>query len=121
LTCTFFFSQEILPSYFDPWNHLASRLPKLVEERKFREEVNELPQLDASVLKGHRQLRLAHLQLSLIASGYVWQDGDRGVAKVLPQCIAVPYCQVSERLGIPPVLNHPSLVLANWALVDSDR
>ena len=42
----------------------------------------QLDQLDASVLDGHRELRLAHLQLSLIASGYVWQDGDKGVATV---------------------------------------
>lgn len=33
--------------------------------------------------------------------------------QVLPKCIAVPYCGVSDRLGIQPIMGHPSLALAN--------
>ena len=42
----------------------------------------QLELLDPTRLKGHRELRLAHLQLCLITAGYVWQDGDSGIAKV---------------------------------------
>ncbi|GFR58010.1 indoleamine 2,3-dioxygenase 2 [Elysia marginata] len=33
---------DCLPTYFDPWNNLASNLAKLVEKRKFREEVHKV-------------------------------------------------------------------------------
>ena len=38
--------------------------------------------LDAGRLEGHRELRLAHLQLCILAAGYVWQEGEAGAAKV---------------------------------------
>lgn len=41
-----------------------------------------MPLLDHQHLQGHRQKRLAHLQLTIIASGYVWQHGDKDASKV---------------------------------------
>jgi hypothetical protein len=41
-----------------------------------------MPKLDWRRLTGHRQKRLAHLQLAIIAAGYVWQNGDKGASKV---------------------------------------
>ena len=41
-----------------------------------------MPQLDSSVLQGHREQVLAHLQLANIAVGYVWGSGDHDVVKV---------------------------------------
>lgn len=41
-----------------------------------------MPLLDHQRLQGHRQKRLAHLQLTIIASGYVWQHGDKDASKV---------------------------------------
>ena len=41
-----------------------------------------MPQLDSSVLQGHREQILAHLQLANIAAGYVWGSGDDAVVKV---------------------------------------
>uniref|UniRef100_A0A7M4DXK5 Indoleamine 2,3-dioxygenase 2 n=1 Tax=Crocodylus porosus TaxID=8502 RepID=A0A7M4DXK5_CROPO len=70
--------------------------------------------LSAAQLHGHRDLRLAHLVLGFITAGYVWQDGEEGPAKVLPQNLAVPFWEVSRRLGLPPILLHADLVLANW-------
>ena len=40
---------------------------------------------------------------------------------VYPVCllgIAKPLIQVSSKLGIPPVLGHPSIVLYNWRRFD---
>ena len=42
----------------------------------------QLPFFDHQRLTSHRELRLAHLLLSAIATGYIWQDGDQGVPKV---------------------------------------
>ena len=46
----------------------------------------QMPQLDSSSLQGHRELFLAHLQLSNISAGYVWGCGDDNVVKVCSFC-----------------------------------
>uniref|UniRef100_A0A4W2H8W9 Indoleamine 2,3-dioxygenase 1 n=1 Tax=Bos indicus x Bos taurus TaxID=30522 RepID=A0A4W2H8W9_BOBOX len=40
------------------------------------------------------------------------------VEKVLPSNIAVPYCKLSEKLGLPPILLYADCVLANWKKKD---
>ncbi|KAL5018076.1 hypothetical protein ScPMuIL_003798 [Solemya velum] len=110
-----------LSSYFEQWNELSSKMPELVALHKFRQVVDQMPLLDHNKLESYRELRLAHLQLSYIGSGYVWQEGDKGVPKTLPACVAVPWCAVAEILGIKPILSHPSLVLANWKLQDPEK
>ncbi|XP_005095612.1 myoglobin [Aplysia californica] len=110
-----------LPSYFEKWNELAKSLPSLLREKKVREAVHQLPLLDHSLLQGHQQLRLAHLQLIMITAYYIWQDGDSGVPKVLPKNVAIPLYKISEELGIKPILGHVDLALANWALIDESR
>ncbi|KAG8429126.1 hypothetical protein GDO86_018254 [Hymenochirus boettgeri] len=73
-----------------------------------------MPELTIQHLSGHRQHRLARLILGHIVMGYMWQDGEEGAVKVLPRNLAVPYYNVSEVLGMPPILVHADLVLANW-------
>uniref|UniRef100_A0A7M4DXP8 Indoleamine 2,3-dioxygenase 2 n=1 Tax=Crocodylus porosus TaxID=8502 RepID=A0A7M4DXP8_CROPO len=99
--------QTELPAPYRPWMDLARSLPDLIATRQLR-----APQLSAAQLHGHRDLRLAHLVLGFITAGYVWQDGEEG--PVLPQNLAVPFWEVSRRLGLPPILLHADLVLANW-------
>ncbi|XP_048259225.1 myoglobin-like isoform X1 [Haliotis rufescens] len=106
--------QEYLPDYFEPWNRLAKSMPDLVTRHMMREAVREMPLLDHSKLAGYRQKRLAHLQLVLITSGYMWQEGDAGVVERLPECVAVPLWHVSNTLGLKPVISHPDVCLANW-------
>ncbi|XP_067681103.1 myoglobin-like [Haliotis asinina] len=106
--------QEYLPEYFEPWNRLAKCMPDLVSSHSMREAVKEMPLLDYSKLAGYRQKRLAHMQLVLITSGYLWQEGDAGVVQRLPECVAVPLWHVSNILGLKPVISHPALCLANW-------
>ena len=50
-----------------------------------------MPQLDSSVLQGHREQILAHLQLANIAAGYVWGSGDDDVVKVC-QLVLLDVC-----------------------------
>ncbi|KYO30150.1 indoleamine 2,3-dioxygenase 2 [Alligator mississippiensis] len=106
--------QTELPAPYGPWMDLARSLPHLIATRQLRAHVHQAPQLSTAQLHGHRDLRLARLVLSFITAGYVWQDGEEGPAKVLPQNLAVPYWEVSQRLGLPPILLHADLVLANW-------
>ncbi|XP_033743762.1 myoglobin-like [Pecten maximus] len=114
---------EVLPEYFHVWNHLSdpSVLIPLIESHALRQEIDKMPILDHSRLTGHRQLRLAHLQLSVLVNGYVWQDGDHGVPKSVPRCLSVPFCGVSRLLGVQPILSHCDVVLANWVVIDKTR
>uniref|UniRef100_A0A4W5MS28 Indoleamine 2,3-dioxygenase 1 n=1 Tax=Hucho hucho TaxID=62062 RepID=A0A4W5MS28_9TELE len=73
-----------------------------------------MPLLNTQFLESHRELRLAHLALSVMTMGYVWQEGENDTVKMLPRNLAIPYCEVSQRLGLPPILTHADAVLANW-------
>uniref|UniRef100_A0A3B4CV23 Indoleamine 2,3-dioxygenase 1 n=1 Tax=Pygocentrus nattereri TaxID=42514 RepID=A0A3B4CV23_PYGNA len=66
------------------------------------------------------KLRLAHLALSIMTMGYVWQEGEGDPVKALPQNLAVPFWAVSQKLGLPPILTHADGVLANWRKRDPD-
>ncbi|NWJ07323.1 I23O2 dioxygenase, partial [Crypturellus undulatus] len=103
-----------LPPPYGPWMELAGRLPELLASRQLRARLLQMPQLSARELRGHRELRLAHLVLGFLAMGYVWQEGEEGAAQVLPRNLAVPFWEVSRRLGVPPILSHADFVLANW-------
>ncbi|XP_042329034.1 indoleamine 2,3-dioxygenase 2-like isoform X2 [Sceloporus undulatus] len=73
-----------------------------------------MPLLSSQYLQGHRELFLAHLVLSFITMGYVWQEGEKGIAKILPRNLAIPFGEVSRMLELPPILVHTDLVLVNW-------
>ncbi|XP_072491211.1 indoleamine 2,3-dioxygenase 2 isoform X4 [Notamacropus eugenii] len=79
-----------------------------------------MPLLSCHLLKDHRELHLAHLLLSFITMGYVWQEGEKNIPKVLPRNLALPFVEVSRTLGLPPILVHSDLVLTNWKKKDPD-
>ncbi|XP_063167304.1 indoleamine 2,3-dioxygenase 2 [Candoia aspera] len=103
-----------LPPFYNPWMEIAHRLTYLIESHQLRSHVNKMPLLSCQYLQGHRELYLAHLVLSCITMGYVWQEGEKGAAKILPRNLAIPLGQVSEMLGLPPILVHTDFVLVNW-------
>uniref|UniRef100_A0AAZ3PAD8 Indoleamine 2,3-dioxygenase 2-like n=2 Tax=Oncorhynchus TaxID=8016 RepID=A0AAZ3PAD8_ONCTS len=107
-----------LPDYYRVWMGLASNLTPLIQTHQLRDLVNEMPVLSPHHLKGHRELRLAHLALGFITMGYVWQEGQHLPAQTLPKSLALPYWLVSKRLGLPPILTYADSVLVNWRLKD---
>ncbi|KAM3924247.1 indoleamine 2,3-dioxygenase 2-like [Leptodactylus fuscus] len=107
-----------LPDFYNPWMDIAENLPELIETKSLRDVVSKLPELGIQHLKGHRQLRLARVVLSHIIMGYMWQNGETAGPKVLPRYLAVPYNQVSQILGLPLIIVHADLVLANWKRKD---
>ncbi|XP_060786674.1 indoleamine 2,3-dioxygenase 1 [Neoarius graeffei] len=109
-----------LPLYFRPWMEIAGCVSELVSSHSLRSSVHKMPLLETDLLQSHRELRLAHLALSIITMGYVWQEGEEDKVKVLPQNLAVPYWEVSQRLGLPPILTHADGVLANWRKREPD-
>ncbi|XP_078285017.1 indoleamine 2,3-dioxygenase 1 [Rhinoraja longicauda] len=109
-----------LPKFYRPWMDIANNIPRLIECHQLRHEVNKMELLGTHLLTGYKQQRLAHMALSFITMGYVWQEGYRNPAKVLPKNLAIPYCQVSETLGLPPILVHADCVLSNWKRKDQN-
>nr|XP_061811530.1 indoleamine 2,3-dioxygenase 2-like [Nerophis lumbriciformis] len=109
-----------LPPYYTPWMDIAYRVPELVLTHELRSHINKMPNLSVEFLKRHRELRLAHLALGVMTMGYVWQEGDNDPVKMLPRTLAVPYWELSQRLGLPPILTHADAVLANWRKKDPE-
>ncbi|XP_035392228.1 indoleamine 2,3-dioxygenase 1 [Electrophorus electricus] len=107
-----------LPPYFQPWMEVAGHVSELVCSQSLRVSVHKMPLLETHFLQSHRELRLAHLALSVMTMGYVWQEGEKHTVQVLPKNLAIPYWEVSQRLGLPPVLTHADGVLANWRKKD---
>ncbi|XP_036313928.1 indoleamine 2,3-dioxygenase 2 isoform X1 [Pipistrellus kuhlii] len=110
-----------LSDHYRPWMEIASKLSDLIESHQLRAHVNEMPLLSCQFLKSYREQRLAHLVLSLITMGYVWQEGEAQPAEVLPRNLALPFVEVSRDLGLPPILVHADLVLTNWTTRNSER
>ncbi|XP_048242559.1 myoglobin-like isoform X2 [Haliotis rufescens] len=110
-----------LPPYFDPWNNVALRYTELVSTKTMREEVLKLPVLDVDRLCGMKEERLAHLQLTAMTSGYLWQNGLHDVPKVLPKCLAVPLHGMFEKQGFQPVITYADLYLSNTILKDPNE
>ncbi|XP_012685850.1 indoleamine 2,3-dioxygenase 1 isoform X2 [Clupea harengus] len=109
---------EDLPPYYQPWMEIAKNVTELIDSHSLRACVQKMPLLETHLLQGHRELRLAHLTLSVMTMGYVWQEGENDTVKVLPRTLAVPYWAVSQKLGLPPILTHADAVLANWKKKD---
>lgn len=102
------------------WEDLGDDLPKLLGARlgQARCPLKQLPVLSTDKLVTDAELKRAHLLLCLFAHAYVW--GGNTPIDTIPEGIAKPLWEVSEKLGIPPVLGHPSIVLYNWRRLDTN-
>jgi len=116
-----------LPPYYSAWDDVGAQLPKLLIAGSvhLRGIVSNLPLLDISGLTTTAQLERAMIILSYVAHAFVWCDADgSGVSPAtthtLPACIAVPWYQVSQRLGRIPAL-HFATIVQNYRLLDEDR
>ncbi|XP_022354603.1 indoleamine 2,3-dioxygenase 2 [Enhydra lutris kenyoni] len=110
-----------LPDHFRPWMEIANELPHLIQSQQLQARVNKMPLLNCQFLQSYREQRLAHLVLSLMTMGYVWQRGETQPQKVLPRNLALPLVEVSRNLGLPPILVHSDLVLTNWTPRNPER
>ena len=110
-----------LPEYFTAWEDLLDDLHRLLNAKRLREEVdNNLPLLVVSDgdLPTERHWMRARKILTFLSQGYLWQEGREGAVSVLPKQLAIPWWEVSNRLGLPPVATYAHSVLWNWKLKD---
>lgn len=107
---------ERLPGPFTEWEEIATDLPKLLVAGRVRAILEALPIVDTGQLRSEPECDRAMLLLSYFGHAFVW--GERAPATKLPPGIAVPWHQVGERLGRPPVLSYASYALYNWRRID---
>ena len=110
--------QRLPSKKYDLWENIAADLPKLLGARlgQARGPLSTLPVISIDELKSDTELRRAHLILALFAHSFVF--GGASPKDYIPEGIAIPFWQVSKKLGIPPVLGHTSIVLYNWRRLD---
>jgi indoleamine 2,3-dioxygenase len=108
-----------LPKAFDAWEELAQRLPKLLASDQVRATIADLPPFPADAINDSRERERAMLLLSYLGHAYVW--GAARPALILPAVLAVPWHQVAESLGRPPVLSYSSYALHNYFRFDASR
>ena len=112
-----------LPSYFEEWEKVVDRLAPLLQEKRLRTVVHELPQLEFSenTLHSIEEWRRALVMLSGLFQGYLWQEREFGLPEKMPAILAVPFNAVSRYIGLPPVITYASCVLYNWGLRDPSK
>ncbi len=98
-------------------SEISEQLPKLLLTGSVQNTINKLKNNDLSVDKviannDLREIRLAMVHISFIAHSFIW--GSETPSKILPEVIAKPWVELSNRLGRPPILSYASYCLDNW-------
>ncbi len=109
---------EKLPAGFERWERVAPRVSALLLAGQLRPTLEALPIPELERLERRDQVERAMLLLSVFGNAYVWAEEEP--APTLPRAIAVPWCQVADELGRPPIISHASIVLRNWRRIDAD-
>lgn len=105
-----------LPNEFAAWEAAGRNLPKLLYTGQIRRHLAGLDRLDSKRLQDSRQWERAMLILSYLGHAWVW--GEANTIDSVPANIAVPWYDVADRLGRPPVLSYASHALNNWRRID---
>ena len=112
-----------LTPYFSEWEKVLGKLSELLHDKQLRRVVHELPVLEFSdkTLHSIEEWRRALIMLSGLFQGYMWQEGEAGLPSKMPSILAVPFFNVSKRIGTPPVVTYASTVVYNWRLRDPEK
>ena len=110
-----------LPPVFRPWEKIGAGLSDLISAKQLRDTVERLPSFPIDELKQEAEWWRAHTLLTFISHGYIWCEGDEGVASELPASLAIPWCTVAKHLDMPPVMTHATGVLCNWSRCNSSE
>lgn len=108
-----------LPRPFEAWEQVAHELPKLFASDHLHSTIQHLSPFPVHELHQQREWERAMVLLSYLGHAYVW--GGSRPQTVLPRQLAVPWHQVAERLGRPPVLSYSSYALHNFYRFDPSR
>ena len=105
-----------LDARFEPWEGIAPDLPALIRSRRLRQALERLPLIDANQLVTRGEQERGFLLLTHYVNAWVW--GGREPHLRVPAAVAIPLCNLAERLGRPPIAHYASMALNNWQLID---
>ncbi|HEV2173203.1 MAG TPA: hypothetical protein VGR71_06540, partial [Nitrospira sp.] len=108
-----------LPKVFDAWESVSQGLPKLLVSDHVRRTIADLPPFPIEAINNSRERERAMVLLSYLGHAYVW--GGSRPELTLPARLAVPWYQIAESLGRPPVLSYSSYALHNFFRFDASR
>lgn len=97
------------------FDRLGGELPERLAEGTIRPAVESLPTIESAAiasLTDREAIRLCSLS-GFFASAYVHEIGADPVDR-LPESVAVPLVETSERFGRKPILSYDLLCLHNW-------
>ncbi len=104
---------------------IADELPDLLERRRVRDALDELPVVDLwrlhSVLDSvdFRVIERLMQMYAYFASAYVYASHEQPEHRI-PAGVAVPLVQLADMVERPPILSYSGYVLCNWERVDPD-
>lgn len=108
-----------LPAVFDSVVEAGHRLSDYMTSGRVRHFLDKLPEIDIQPeleKLSDAQLRKLMVHYSFIMQAYMW--GEDTVVDVLPRNIAVPFCHLSDKMGLFPLLPYSGYTLDNWAKLE---
>lgn len=111
-----------LPKNFECLQHALNQLPETISDKGIRLIINYLPKYDVNL---HTTINLTIAEckfmysiLCMLMNRYVWCMGFGNAKKcnTIPQIIGIPLYEISQRLGIVPILTHAAVDLWNWKI-----
>ncbi|MBA2653929.1 MAG: hypothetical protein H0U71_02540 [Gammaproteobacteria bacterium] len=108
-----------LPRDYQGWDELGKELPKLLLSDHLKTTFENMPILSVARLQSAPELSRAMMLLSFFGHAYIW--GEKKCPDKIPASIAIPWFEVSQKLGRPPVLSYDSYALNNWRRLDVNR
>ncbi|KAJ5745220.1 Indoleamine 2-3-dioxygenase [Penicillium odoratum] len=105
-----------LPSFYEPWELLASQLSTLIKDESIRSLIDNLPILNVTWLQSEPEWRRAYSVLGFLTHAYIW-GGEKPRDKI-PPCITKPFLEICAHLGLPPCATYAGLTLWNYTAPD---
>jgi indoleamine 2,3-dioxygenase len=108
-----------LPRAYAEWEEIAAQLPKLLAGDSVRKEIEKLPPFSLDALTSPLQRERAMMLVSFLGHAYVW--GQTPPPRAIPRVLSIPWFELSQKLGRPPILSYASYALYNWRRLDPNR
>ncbi|OYY88881.1 MAG: indoleamine 2,3-dioxygenase [Sphingomonas sp. 28-66-16] len=108
-----------LPDDFAEVEEAAAMLPALVATGRVRHWLKGLPIPDMAgflATASEAEIGVAMVRYSFMVQAHVW--GETSPPTALPANLAIPFVAISDRLGLPPVMNYAGYVLDNYYRLD---
>ncbi|RJE20628.1 indoleamine 2,3-dioxygenase [Aspergillus sclerotialis] len=105
--------QKLEDPYYEPWEQIASNLPKYIQTESIKQVVDSLPILSTSNLHSEEEWRRAYVVLAYLTHAYIW--GGEQPKEKLPPCISSPFLEVSAHLELPPCATYAAVCLWNYS------